>query len=146
MYHCAPEGIMTPYHVTHGMTGVILVLPRQGLTDGKGNPLTYDRAYYIGENDFYVPRDATGKFKQYSFSGEDLNDWVASMHSLIPSHIVVYLFLSGTYKSLSFPKGAELYLINYTDPSEVSSSSSYTAYQRESNCERLISYSIKLLV
>lgn len=88
LYHCAPEGIMTPYHVTHGMTGVILVLPRQGLTDGKGNPLTYDRAYYIGENDFYVPRDATGKFKQYAFSGEDLNDWIASMHSLIPSHIV----------------------------------------------------------
>ena len=88
LYHCAPEGIMTPYHVTHGMTGVILVLPRQGLADEKGTPLTYDRAYYVGENDFYVPRDAAGKFKQYTFSGEDLNDWAASMHSLTPSHIV----------------------------------------------------------
>ncbi len=88
LYHCAPEGIMTPYHVTHGMTGVIVVLPRQGLTDEKGNPLTYDRAYYVGENEFYVPRDAAGKFKRYTFSGEDLNDWVNSMHSLTPSHIV----------------------------------------------------------
>jgi nitrite reductase (NO-forming) len=88
LYHCAPEGVMTPYHVTHGMTGVILVLPRKGLTDDQGNPLTYDRAYYIGENEFYVPRDGDGNFKQYKFSGEDLNDWVESMRGLIPSHIV----------------------------------------------------------
>src|SRR5690606_25607395 len=48
VYHCAPSG-MVPWHVTSGMNGAIMVLPREGLTDGKGNPLTYDRIYYIRE-------------------------------------------------------------------------------------------------
>lgn len=88
LYHCAPEGSMTPYHVTHGMTGMILVLPREGLTDDQGKPLVYDKAYYIGETDFYVPRDKNGDFKRYSRAGEDLTDWIASMKTLTPSHIV----------------------------------------------------------
>jgi|GEM_PF-594307 len=88
LYHCAPEGVMTPYHVTHGMTGAILVLPRDGLKDENGNSLTYDKAYYIGENDFYVPKDANGNYKSYSVAGEDLIDWVEAMHTLTPSHIV----------------------------------------------------------
>ncbi len=88
LYHCAPEGSMTPYHVTHGMTGAIMVLPRDGLKDDKGNQLKYDRAYFIGENDFYVPRDENGNFKKYETAGEDLTDWIASMKTLTPSHIV----------------------------------------------------------
>ncbi len=88
LYHCAPEGSMTPYHVTHGMTGSIMVLPREGLTDGEGNALTYDKAYYIGENDFYVPRDADGNFKTYSAAGADLVDWAEIAHTLAPTHIV----------------------------------------------------------
>lgn len=88
LYHCAPEGSMTPYHVTHGMTGAILVLPRDGLKDGEGNDLTYDRGYFIGENDFYVPRDEDGEFKRYETAGEDLIDWIDAMHTLTPSHIV----------------------------------------------------------
>jgi len=79
---------MTPYHVTHGMTGAITVLPRDGLKDDKGQSLTYDRMYYIGENDFYVPRDENGDFKTYSEAGEDLADWVESMKTLTPSHVV----------------------------------------------------------
>ena len=88
LYHCAPEGSMTPYHVTHGMTGAIMILPRDGLKDDKGNQLKYDRAYYIGENDFYVPRDEEGNFKKYEAAGEDLGDWIESMKTLTPSHIV----------------------------------------------------------
>ena len=88
LYHCAPEGSMTPYHVTHGMTGMILVLPREGLTDDKGQPLVYDKAFYIGENDFYVPRDDKGDYKQYSRPGEDLTDWIKSMRTLTPTHVV----------------------------------------------------------
>lgn len=88
LYHCAPEGSMTPYHVTHGMTGAITVLPRDGLKDDKGQSLTYDRMYYIGENDFYVPRDENGDFKNYSEAGEDLADWIESMKTLTPSHVV----------------------------------------------------------
>lgn len=88
IYHCAPEGTMTPYHVTHGMNGAILVLPREGLHDGRGNRLTYDKAYYIGEQDFYIPRDENGAFKSYEQAGEDVGDWIPVAHQLAPSHIV----------------------------------------------------------
>ncbi len=88
LYHCAPEGSMTPYHVTHGMTGAIMVLPRDGLKDDQGNALSYDRLYFVGENDFYVPRDENGDFKSYEDAGEDLSDWIDAMHTLTPTHIV----------------------------------------------------------
>lgn len=88
LYHCAPEGSMTPYHVTHGMTGAITVLPRDGIKDEKGDPLTYDKMYYVGENDFYVPRDENGDFKSYEDAGEDLGDWIEEMKTLVPSHVV----------------------------------------------------------
>lgn len=88
LYHCAPEGAMTPYHVTHGMAGAIMVLPREGLTDEQNKPLHYDKAYFIGETDFYLPKDSQGNFKTYNQTGEDFNDWITSMKSLTPSHIV----------------------------------------------------------
>ena len=47
-----------------------MVLPRDGLKDDKGKPVRYDRVYYIGEKDFYIPRDAEGKFKTYESPGE----------------------------------------------------------------------------
>ena len=52
IYHCAPGGDMIPFHVVSGMSGAIMVLPRRGLADRNGDPLHYDRIYYIGENDF----------------------------------------------------------------------------------------------
>ena len=61
VYHCAPGGVMTPFHVISGMSGAVMVLPRGGLTDNKGKPVRYDRAYYIGEQDFYVPKSQDGK-------------------------------------------------------------------------------------
>lgn len=88
IYHCAPEGSMTPYHVTHGMNGVIMVLPRDGLKDPDGNQLSYDKVFYIAEQDYYVPRDDQGNFKSYEFAGEDFGEWVEQMHTLTPSHIV----------------------------------------------------------
>ncbi len=45
VYHCAPGGTMVPWHVTHGMNGAIMVLPKGGLKDPAGNPIRYDRAY-----------------------------------------------------------------------------------------------------
>src|SRR5579872_6016683 len=65
VYHCIPGGEMIPWHIASGMSGVIMVLPRGGLTDAAGKPLHYDRLYYIGEQDFYVPRDRAGKSKSY---------------------------------------------------------------------------------
>lgn len=87
VYHCAPPG-MVPWHVTSGMNGAIMVLPREGLTDAQGKPLVYDKAYYVGEQDFYVPRDETGKFKKYDSPGEAYEDTVAVMKTLTPTHIV----------------------------------------------------------
>ncbi|MBB4018750.1 nitrite reductase (NO-forming) [Chelatococcus caeni] len=87
VYHCAPEG-MVPWHVVSGMSGTVMVLPRDGLKDEKGNSLTYDRVYYVGENDFYVPRDENGKFKTYETVGDSYADTVEVMRKLTPTHVV----------------------------------------------------------
>ena len=65
VYHCAPAGSMIPWHVVAGMHGTVMVLPRDGLKDAAGNPLRYDRIYYVGEHDLYVPRDENGKYRTY---------------------------------------------------------------------------------
>ena len=64
VYHCAPGGPMIPWHVVSGMNGAIMVLPREGLKDVAGKPLKYDRVFYVGEQDFYVPRDEDGNYKK----------------------------------------------------------------------------------
>lgn len=56
VYHCAPGGVMIPWHVVSGMNGAIMVLPRDGLRDAQGKQVKYDRAYFIGEQDFYIPK------------------------------------------------------------------------------------------
>jgi nitrite reductase (NO-forming) len=88
VYHCAPGDIMIPYHVVHGMNGAVMVLPRDGLNDGKGNPIRYDLAYYIGEQDYYIPRDEQGAFKKYEAAGENLADSLEVMRTLTPTHVV----------------------------------------------------------
>ncbi len=88
VYHCAPGDIMIPYHVCHGMSGAVMVLPRDGLKDAHGKPFRYDRAYFIGEQDYYIPRDEDGNFKKYETAGEDLTDSLDAMRTLIPTHEV----------------------------------------------------------
>jgi len=88
VYHCAPGGPMIPWHVVSGMSGAIMVLPRDGLKDGNGKPLRYDRVYYIGEQDLYVPRDEKGKFKSYDSPGDAYADTVEVMRKLTPTHVV----------------------------------------------------------
>lgn len=87
-YHCAPGGEMIPYHVCHGMNGTIMVLPREGLKDGQGNPLRYDEIAYFGEQDYYLPRDENGDYKQYETAGEDYADSLDVMRGLVPTHSV----------------------------------------------------------
>lgn len=87
VYHCAPPG-MVPWHVTSGMNGAMMVLPRDGLKDGKGNELTYDRVYYVGEQDFYIPKDEKGNYKKYESAGDGYADMLEVMRTLTPSHIV----------------------------------------------------------
>ncbi|MBM4337365.1 MAG: nitrite reductase, copper-containing [Deltaproteobacteria bacterium] len=88
VYHCAPGGAMIPYHVVAGMNGAIMVLPRNGLKDGKGNPLSYDKAYYIGEQDFYVPKGSDGKYKSYDSPLTAMPDMLETMLTNNPSHVV----------------------------------------------------------
>jgi nitrite reductase (NO-forming) len=88
VYHCAPGGPMIPWHVVSGMSGAILVLPRDGLKDGNGKQLTYDRVYYIGEQDFYIPRDRSGDFMAYDNVVDGYADMLEVMKTLTPSHVV----------------------------------------------------------
>lgn len=88
VYHCAPGGIMIPYHVVSGMNGAIMVLPRDGLKDGDGKSLTYDKAYYVGEQDFYIPKNADGQYKQYESPSYAMSDVMKVMATNNPSHVV----------------------------------------------------------
>jgi nitrite reductase (NO-forming) len=88
VYHCAPGGAMVPLHVASGMNGAIMVLPRDGLRDNEGNLVTYDKAYYIGEQDFYIPKDANGKYKEYKSPVDGFGDMLDVMKTLTPSHLV----------------------------------------------------------
>lgn len=65
-----------------------MVLPRDGLKDHLGKPVRYDRVYYIGENDFYIPKDADGAYKRYADPGESYDDTLQVMNGLIPTHVV----------------------------------------------------------
>lgn len=88
IYHCAPGGTMIPWHVVSGMNGAIMVLPREGLTDKNGESLTYDKAYYVGEQDFYVPKDEEGEYKAYDSPSEGYEEMMEVMATLTPSHEV----------------------------------------------------------
>ena len=87
-YHCAPGGAMIPYHVTHGMNGAVMVLPRDGLKDAEGNALTYDSIAYIGEQDYYLPKDENGDYRTYEYAGDDYGDSLDEMRTLTPTHSV----------------------------------------------------------
>ena len=87
VYHCAPEG-MVAWHVLAGMSGTLMVLPREGLKDPDGNKLHYDRAYTIGEFDLYIPKDKNGKYKDYATLADSYADSREAMRTLIPTPVV----------------------------------------------------------
>ena len=103
VYHCAPGGSMIPWHVVSGMNGAIMVLPRDGLKDENGEPVQYDRAYYIGEQDLYVPSDASGRYKSYPNLAASMADTMKQMRTLKPSHIV----FNGAKGALTGPNALE---------------------------------------
>jgi nitrite reductase (NO-forming) len=88
VYHCAPGGAMVPIHVTAGMNGVIMVLPRNGLKDENGNAVKFDRAYYIVEQDFYIPKDKDGKTISIATPQQSVQALGESIKSLKPTNIV----------------------------------------------------------
>ncbi|WP_332661165.1 copper-containing nitrite reductase [Brevundimonas sp.] len=87
VYHCAPEG-MVAWHVVSGMHGVLMVLPRAGLSDADGNKLTYDKVFTIGEFDLYLPRNGAGGYTTYPTAEEGYADTIEAMRGLVPSHII----------------------------------------------------------
>jgi nitrite reductase (NO-forming) len=88
VYHCAPGGPMIPFHVVSGMNGAIMVLPREGLADSQGDLVEYDKAYFVGEQDFYVPQDEDGNWKTYDSPAAALGDTIEVMKTLTPTHVV----------------------------------------------------------
>jgi len=88
VYHCAPGGAMIPWHVVSGMNGAIMVLPRDGLKDAYDNPVKYDRAYYVGEQDYYLPTDEKGNYKKYPSPIAGFTDMQEVMKTLTPTHVV----------------------------------------------------------
>jgi nitrite reductase (NO-forming) len=97
VYHCAPGGEMVPYHVVTGGNGAILVLPREGLRDGFGEPVRYDRAFYFGEQDYYVPMNADGTSRRFNNFVEQMAPMLDVMRGLKPTHIA----FNGSYGSLT---------------------------------------------
>jgi len=87
VYHCAPGGKMIPRHVVHGMNGAVMILPRDGLKDKNGKQIKYDRAYYIGEQDYYLPKNKDGTYKRYANAAASYTDDLKVMKGLIPTHI-----------------------------------------------------------
>lgn len=88
VYHCAPGGIMIPYHVVSGMYGALMVLPRDGLRDAEGEQVSYDKAFYIGEQGWYVPKVAeSGRYLRYDNPAEAMGDVLEVMKGLDPTHI-----------------------------------------------------------
>lgn len=88
VYHCAPGGVMIPFHVVSGMNGAIMVLPRDGLKDAEGEHVTYDKAFFIGEQDYYIPQDENGNYKEYDSPVASLPDMIERMKTLTPTHVV----------------------------------------------------------
>jgi nitrite reductase (NO-forming) len=88
IYHCAPGGVMIPWHVVSGMNGAIMVLPREGLKDENGNPVKYDKACFIGEQDYYLPQGEDGNYIRFNSPLEGFGKTVELMKGLIPTHEV----------------------------------------------------------
>lgn len=88
VYHCAPGGLMTPMHVVSGMNGVIMILPKDGLADENGNTVTFDTAFYVVQQEYYLPKDKDGKVISEPTAAKSLDAVGEAMMKLIPTDIV----------------------------------------------------------
>jgi nitrite reductase (NO-forming) len=50
--------------------------------------VTYDTAYYIGEQDYYIPRDEDGAYREYGSPAAGFGDMLEVMKALTPTHVV----------------------------------------------------------
>ena len=84
IYHCAPEG-MVPWHVVSGMSGTLMVLPRDGLKDQDGKPLHYDKVYTIGPKKEKEAGDYIEEEKACSLLAQAVEELKKSNFELTPS-------------------------------------------------------------
>lgn len=70
------------------MNGAIMILPRDGLKDKAGNPIHYDKAYYIGEQDFYVSKHEDGSYKKFNSPLVAMPETLNALKGLNPTHLV----------------------------------------------------------
>lgn len=87
-YHCAPGGMMNPSHIVAGMNGTIIILPRKGLKDEHDVSIRYDKAFYITEQDYYIPKDENGNYIDYDNIRQTFADYRNAMMTLMPTHVV----------------------------------------------------------
>ena len=62
-----------------------MVLPRDHLKDAKGKSVRYDRASYIGEQDYYIPKGPDGKYKVYGSPAEGMHEMLELGRGIIPT-------------------------------------------------------------
>ena len=65
-----------------------MVLPGEGLKDENGNPVKFYRAYYIAEQDYYLPKDSNGKTLDIATPQESIQKIAESIKTLMPTNIV----------------------------------------------------------
>lgn len=51
---------MVKWKVVQGMKGDVMVMKREGMNEGKGKKMKYEKVYYVGEKDLYVKSDEKG--------------------------------------------------------------------------------------
>jgi nitrite reductase (NO-forming) len=78
---------MIPYHVVSGLYGAMMILPKDGLKDQHGRQVEYDKAYYIGEQGWYIPQDENGEYKRYPNAIMAMSDTLKVMKKLIPTYV-----------------------------------------------------------
>ena len=88
LYFSTQNGEMNRLYTAMGLSGTIMILPREGLKDNKGHSIQYNKAYYIGEQGFYRPKDENGEYQRFNSVLEALPHVQAEMSKNIPSHIV----------------------------------------------------------
>src|SRR5215472_4184834 len=99
VYHCIPGGPMIPWHIASGMSGVVMVLPRDGLRDGNGklvpshvvfngrvNSLTGKNALVakVGENVLFIHSQADRDSRIHIVGGHGDYVWETGKFSNAP--------------------------------------------------------------
>ena len=65
--------------------------------DGYGDPLRYDKVFYFGEQDYYIPMNPDGTSRRFESFIDQMGPMLEVRKGLIPTHIA----LNGEYGALT---------------------------------------------